>query len=342
VFEMSDDEPELRDGPPWVMEEMIEAELELPAQIAGSAAVALVASRVTGAVAAGSPVVVCGCGTSEHAARAICAILSERGPAASVAARDSFEVQLDPPTSGLLLAISHGGGTAATLAAVSGAVARGASAVLITACPDNTPDGVEAAATPLYDKSWCHTVAYSSAMLTCALGAGLDAPRARQLVANEMAAREQRRLDARAVADCERLLIIGSGVDEVTASELALKVEEAAHVPCTPLGTEKVLHGHLPAADSRTGVVLLGFDPTHAAARAARAFTVAEAVAVLSMPTVNVATPGLGSSAEALLAGAVALQLLTLELTMALGTNPDLIRREQPLYRKVAEIGKAG
>jgi hypothetical protein len=38
----------------------------------------------------------------------------------------------------------------------------------------------------------------------------------------------------------------------------------------------------------------------------------------------------------------VALQVLTLELCLALGTNPDLIRREQPLYRQVADAAGAG
>jgi hypothetical protein len=46
--------------------------------------------------------------------------------------------------------------------------------------------------------------------------------------------------------------------------------------------------------------------------------------------------------AEALLAGAVAAQLLTVELATALGINPDLIRREEDLYREVAEVAKAG
>jgi hypothetical protein len=45
---------------------------------------------------------------------------------------------------------------------------------------------------------------------------------------------------------------------------------------------------------------------------------------------------------EALVGGAVALRVLTLELCLAIGTNPDLIRREQPLYRHVAEAGGAG
>ena len=42
------------------------------------------------------------------------------------------------------------------------------------------------------------------------------------------------------------------------------------------------------------------------------------------------------SVAEALVVGAVALQLLTLELAHAAGTNPDLIRREQRPYREAA------
>ena len=37
-----------------------------------------------------------------------------------------------------------------------------------------------------------------------------------------------------------------------------------------------------------------------------------------------------------LLAGAIALQLLTLELCHALGTNPDLIRREEEAYKAAA------
>jgi len=37
-----------------------------------------------------------------------------------------------------------------------------------------------------------------------------------------------------------------------------------------------------------------------------------------------------------LLAGAIALQLLTYELVLAAGTNPDLIRREEAAYKAAA------
>jgi hypothetical protein len=40
--------------------------------------------------------------------------------------------------------------------------------------------------------------------------------------------------------------------------------------------------------------------------------------------------------------GAIALQLLTLALVHERGTNPDLIRREEPAYRAAAEAGGAG
>ncbi len=338
---MSDREPELRGGPPWVMEDMIHAELGLPAQISAEPAVSFVAERVGEAASAGEAIVACGCGTSEHAARAIQAILEDAVPACRVEARDSFELHLDPPDRGLVIAVSHAAGTAATRDAATGAVSRGARVLFITACPEDAPGGVDAVRTPLYDASWCHTVAYVSPILTFALGAGLEAEVARQLIDSELAKREQRRVDAIALARCDRLLIVGSGVDEITALELALKIEEAAHVPCTPLGTEKVLHGHLPAADSQTGLVLIRCDPSQARRRDDRTANVASAVAVLTMPTITLARPALASRTEALIAGAVALQLLTLELSMARGTNPDLIRREQPLYRRVAELGRA-
>jgi fructoselysine-6-P-deglycase FrlB-like protein len=151
------------------------------------------------------------------------------------------------------------------------------------------------------------------------------------------------RAAAEALGSASRLLAVGSGLDAITASELALKVEEAAYVPTTPLGAEKVLHGHLPAADASTGVVFLRFDTSFAAARDARVDDVAAAVAVLGMPTARLwpAAP-VTSVAAALLSGALALQLFTLELAHVHGTNPDLIRREQDPYRAAAEAGAVG
>ena len=335
-------EPELRPGPPWVMEEMIWAQLDLPEQIARGADADRLTSHVRKAVDAGEPVLFTGCGTSEHAARAAQAIVGDALPDATLASRDAFETRLAPPAGGLVVAISHEAGTPATLDAARGASDAGAHVVLITAQPERAPAGVEPIRTPLHDRSWCHTVAYLSPLLLHASFAGLGPQRAHELIATQLAARRQRHEDAHHLANCRRFLVVGSGVDEITAAELALKLEEAIHVPTTPLGAEKVLHGHLPAADRDTGLVLLRFDPDHRGERDLRSADVAAAAGVLEMPTLALGAPDAVTRAEALVAGAAALQVLTLELCLALGTNPDLIRREQPLYRQVAEAAGAG
>ena len=335
-------EPELRPGPPWVMEEMIWAQPDLATEIVHSADADRLASHLRGAVDAGEPVLFTGCGTSEHAARAAQAIVGDALPDARVASRDAFETSLAPPAGGLVVAISHEAGTPATLDAARGASNAGAQVVLITAQPENAPAGVELIRTPLHDRSWCHTVGYLSPLLVHASVAGLGPQRAHELITTQLAARPQRHEQAHHLAGCRRILVVGSGVDEITASELALKLEEAIYVPTTPLGAEKVLHGHLPAADRDTGLVLLRFDPDHRDERDRRSADVAAATSVLDMPTIELGVPDVVTRAEALLAGAVALQLLTLELCLTRGTNPDLIRRDQPLYRRVADAAGAG
>src|SRR4051794_35230452 len=154
------DEPEVRPGPPWAMEEMIEAEPGLVEPVLAAAGLGELAALVA---SSDGPVVLTGCGTSEHAAMAGAAMLREAGVPA--VARDAFEASLDPQEGGMLIAISHEAGTEATLAAAAAAGARGARCALITAQPGNAPAGLATIATPLRDTSWCHTVGYLSPML---------------------------------------------------------------------------------------------------------------------------------------------------------------------------------
>src|SRR4051794_10851733 len=346
------DTPELRPGPPWAMEEMIAAQTALPAAICGHLAAAQIAAWVGAAATAGEPVRVVGCGTSEHAAMAGAAMLGEALPGVEVVrARDAFEASLDPQTGGVIIGVSHEAGTAATLAALDAAAANGARAALITALPDQAPSGPQLFPTPLRDTSWCHTVGYVSPLLALytiaarVAGSSPDAAAATGVIEGGLARRGELEGLAERLRGCERLLAVGSGADEVTAHELALKIEEGTHVPVTPLGLEKVLHGHLPAADSRTGVVVVRHEPRSGDLRDARAEQALAAFATLSMPSVTVrADPpiGLPPAAGALLAGALSAQLLTLGLVTVLGTNPDLIRREEELYRAAADAGGAG
>ena len=322
------DMPALRPGPPWAMEEMILDEPGLVGPILASPAIAEAAALVR---TAGAPLILTGCGTSEHAAMAGAAVLGG-------VSRDAFEASLDPQTGGVLIGVSHEAQTAATLAALDAAEAK---KILVTACPDQAPELDLIVPTPLHDTSWCHTVGYLSPLLAFTAIAGhLDPAPIEGLVQGMIDRRRSFGDTARLISGAERLLIAASGVDEITARELALKIEEGVHVPVTPLGIEKILHGHLPAADSRTGLIVLRFDRRDAQTRDKRARDVVAAASQLGMPTILLDDrfeTSLPPVPAALIGGALAAQLLTLELVLAAGTNPDLIRREEPAYRAAAE-----
>ena len=137
------DFPELRDAPPWVMEEMIVAQPRLAAPILGAdrPEVTRLRDEVAAAAAAGEPVVVTGCGTSEHAAMVVAELLTDSFrragfTTARAEARQALDAALDPRPGGICLAISHDGGTRATQLALEAARARGATTGLITACAD--------------------------------------------------------------------------------------------------------------------------------------------------------------------------------------------------------------
>src|SRR5918997_994324 len=70
--------PELRSGPPWVMQEMIASEPALAGGMpaAPPPAAPATADAIAAALAADRPVTVTGCGTSEHAAHAVAALVA--------------------------------------------------------------------------------------------------------------------------------------------------------------------------------------------------------------------------------------------------------------------------
>jgi fructoselysine-6-P-deglycase FrlB-like protein len=333
------------------MDDMIAAEPALVQPILEQPAAAQLAGWVAAAAAAGEPVLVTGCGTSEHAAMGAAAMLSEALGKPAVRARDAFEASLDPQDGGVLIGVSHEAGTPATLAAMTAAHDAGARVALITARPDRAPAGPLVLATPLRDTSWCHTVGYVSPLLAFyaiaaqVAGSAPDAAAARGAIEGVLDRGDELREAAAHVLGRARLLAVGTGADEISARELALKIEEGTHVPVTPLGLEKLLHGHLPAADDDTGLVLLRIDPRRAADRDRRAEEALRAVAEIGVPVAAVtldAPPGLPPVAGSVLAGAIAVQLITQGLVHALGTNPDLIRREEEPYRAAAAAAEDG
>jgi glucosamine--fructose-6-phosphate aminotransferase (isomerizing) len=364
--------PELRSGPPWVMQEMIalqpwlvQALLDSPPPGTADATAAIAAT-----LEERRPVIVCGCGTSEHAAHGIAALIAaavEPHLAPLVQARPALTAALDPAP-GLCLAVSHDGETRASTLALLAARTAGARTVAITHQPDASVGHAaeRVIITPRHDESWCHTVAYTSALAAGAAIAGELGPftaepaAARELL--EHATSADPAPLAERLADSRVVLCAGAGADEITARELALKIAEGARLPTLALELETLLHGQLAGHEPDDALILVVItDHPERERLTRRAGHVARAAATIGLPVagllsdaydralpdeltpagrlvIKLAGPDLVDPRLAgLLAGAGALQTLTLELTHARHTNPDLIRREEVPYRSAAE-----
>jgi fructoselysine-6-P-deglycase FrlB-like protein len=374
------------------MTEMIEAEPALAKRLltrladpAGPAAE--LAAAIRSAAERGRPIVITGCGTSEHGSQASAEILREAmhgaglpwrlGEGGAPVAAQAFEGALEDELGGrggLVVGVSHEGGTWATNLALVRARASGATVGLVTVS-ERSPGAALAdivIATDEQDQSWCHTVGYLSPIFVATAVAGhlagrpVDADAAGALLAAGLAPEAVRAAEALAatLSGVDRLIAVASGADRPAARELVLKVEEGAHVPSAMRDLETVLHGHLAGMDDRTGVVLILTDALRGADRGARALAVLRALAAIGCPTAGIlspdylrlipaeltpagriAVPGgdpasigqLPGVAASLLATAVPLQLLTERMARALGVNPDPIRRDDPAYLRAAE-----
>ena len=367
---LTDDFPELRDAPPWVMEEMIFAQPRLVApMLKADGPQVIELQRAVGAAAAhGEPVVVTGCGTSEHAALVVAELLTDSFRRAGLTqaraeARQGLDAALEPRAGGVCIAISHNGGTRATRLALQFARESGIKTGLITACaaPSCTSAADLVFLTPVHDDSWCHTLAYVSAILAGARISGIAGDEATNAAVSAIESTLARRTDLEAAAAhlnrTGRIITAGLGADQVNASELALKIAEGARIPTAAYHLETLLRGHLPGCEaSTTSLVLLALDPRPGARRDRRFALAAGAARTIGIPTVALAPQSLlamlpddvhgvafePSPAEphlaALLQSAVAVQLLTLGLIKLAGTNPDLIRREERAYREAAQL----
>ena len=369
--------PELRGAAPWVMEDMIEAQVALPQTLGDSLASSAprLAEMLHAAADAAEPIVVSAVGTSGHSARAVALILNdamaERAVAAGPAeARESADEALAPRRRGLCIAISHGGLSTSTVRALAAAREAGARTALITAAGDAPARDIAdvVLVTPLRDKSFCHTVGYTSPMLTGFYLA--SAYRQEEFPAAGLGRYLRELLTIRgraleiggALGRAERLIAAGSLVDVPTARELALKVAEGAWVPTTVLGVEETLHGHLVAHDANSALVVIATGGPGADHAAEGAHELLMAARRIGLQTAAILSPdlegaildedvtagklvippaGLPEIVTSLLGGAVALQLLTIGLVHARKTNPDLLRREQAPYREAVAAGGA-
>jgi glutamine---fructose-6-phosphate transaminase (isomerizing) len=369
----TDEFPALRPGPPWVMQEMIEAEPALVKTLlsAPPAGTSAAAEMIADELEHHRPVIVCGCGTSEHAAHGVATLLRAAVHprfSALVQARPALSAALDPAP-GVCVVISHDGETRATTLALDAARTAGARTVAITHQREGSvARGAEQVlVTPRHDESWCHTVAYTSALAAgAALARSVGPFAAEPTAAADLVQRASRSPGAASVAarlaDRRVVLCAGAGSDLTTARELALKIAEGARLPTIALELETVLHGQLAGHEPADAIVLVALtDGPERERIALRAGDVARAAATIGLSVAGLFSGGYDQALAAevtpagrlvtglpdaalidarlagLLAGAGTLQTLTLQLAQARGVNPDLIRREQDPYRHAAE-----
>ena len=267
-------------------------------------------------------VVVTGCGTSFHAAYYVDAVdhRIDDGGFRETRAEQALECVLRPPRADLLVLVSHEGETPMTLEAARAfdgpkwLVTGKAEGPIAELCEEVI------VATPEVEESYCHTASYTCAVAALAALVGEDISWLPDAVAAELAAERE------PVSEHERWLVAGAGRDWPTAQEAVLKLREGAQVAAEAHHTEQVLHGHLAAVDETVRCFVLEGE-----GRAAeRAHDLVAALGEIGCPTTLVPT-------RHPVVDIVRFQLLTVDLADARGVDPDLIRRDDPRWKRARE-----
>jgi glucosamine--fructose-6-phosphate aminotransferase (isomerizing) len=275
----------------------------------------------------GRRVWLCGTGTSWHAANHGAWMLGAAGvDAIAVQAADAAGGGPRPSRGDGLVLLSHTGAKQAAAQVLDRARESGVECVTVGARGRDDVD-VE---TVQRERSSAYTASHTAALLRLGqlanvlgadLGALADVPAAVQ-AALEGASPE--------VAPPARVLeLTGSGPNQWTAAEGALKVRETARVAAEGLSVEQLLHGPAVALGPADALVCLdGGGP--GSDRLAEVAAAAQACGVRVHP---VGHPDLGEELS-VFALTISVQRIALECAEALGTDPDAFGYDVPGRRK--------
>jgi glutamine---fructose-6-phosphate transaminase (isomerizing) len=268
-----------------------------------------------------SLVVVTGCGSSFHAAYTVPRVEHRLdGGYAGTRVEHALECVMRPPRADLLVLVSHEGATRLTLEAARASEGRKwlvtgkAEGPIAELCEEVI------VATPEVEKSYCHTASYTCAVAALAALVGEDISSLPDAVAEVLEAEHE------PVSMHERWLVAGAGRDWATAQEAVLKLREGAHVAAEAHHTEQLLHGHLAAVDETVRCFVLEGE-----GRAAeRAHGLVGALRELGCDTTLVPT-------RHPVVDIVRFQLLAVDLAEARGVDPDVIRLDDPRWRRARD-----
>ncbi len=293
-----------------------------------------------------------GCGTSYHAALIGAHVLQEAlGDGVGVRAVHAYDLLHGYllPTDTMVLGVSHSGTTSTTnqalaLARRSGVATRGLCGLPGTRMAE-VAEGMLVLGS-VHDASWANTMSYTSQLAAFArlaesvseeprdlFPSGVDALPG--LLDKALACEARVRRLARAVAERSRVTFLGSGLDEVTALEAALKIRETCSFPASGYHVEQFLHGPFLSLDRQESVVALrSSDDDDRETEILRGLetTGADVTVVGEAADADLRMP----AAAALLRPAVSvvpLQFLAYYAALARKANPDVMRSDVPRYR---------
>ena len=296
--------------------------------------------------------VVTGCGTSFHAAMIGARMLQEAlGDETAVHAVHAYDLLhgFVLPADCSVLGVSHSGTTSTTndalgLARRSGVTTRGLCGLPGTRMAEVAESMLVIGS--VHDHSWANTMSYTSQLTAFArlaeavspeprylLPAGVDA--VPDLLQETLRCEVRVRRLARAAARSRRLTFLGSGLDDVTALEAALKIRETCSFPASGYHIEQFLHGPFLSLDRRESVIALRSNDDDERE--------AEILRGLERTGAAVTTIGEAADADIRLPAAdrlvrpivsvVPLQFVAYYAALAKKANPDIMRSDLPRYR---------
>ena len=296
--------------------------------------------------------IVTGCGTSFHAAMIGAQLLQEaRGDAVTVRAVHAYDLLhgYTLPADATVLGVSHSGATSTTnqalaLARRSGVATRGLCGLPGTRMAEVAEEMLVIGS--VHDHSWANTMSYTTQLAAFARLAedvadeprelfpdGLDGLPA--LLEETLACEARVRRLAKRVAAHSRVTFLGSGLDEITALEAALKIRETCSFPASGYHVEQFLHGPFLSLDRREAVIALRSsddDEREGEILGGLARTGADVTVVGEAADVDVRVPPAPPELRPVLS-VVPLQFLAYYAALERKANPDVMRSDRARYR---------
>ena len=259
-----------------------------------------------------------GVGTNHHAARLAAWLWSRAGLDARAVHSYDFVARPYRLTRGdLAVFLSHRGSKSYTVQAEALARRAGAETVIVTCAgsPWKSPRRIE---TGPMENTGAFTQSFTTTMAWLLRWPGKPALLAPFKTMERSLSWGPAFPRVRAETD---LVLIGDGLREWVACEVALKLQEAAYVRARSFGLEEFLHG--PRVSVGEGSVVVGFS-----SRKEKRWDAARAY----LKTIEV--PFVEAASEDWLAQILWGQRFTLDCCRRLGIDPDLLRADDPRYRR--------